>query len=73
MKRIVEEIFENGRRRYVVETNRIMGFIPCGWRTDTFYDAERDMHFEAVFDSLREALVHLGVQDKPVKRTVVYP
>lgn len=31
-KRIVREADSYGREYYVVETNRILGFIPCKWR-----------------------------------------
>lgn len=31
-KRIVREADSCGREYYVVETNRILGFIPCKWR-----------------------------------------
>ena len=61
MKRIVEETLANKLIRYRVETNKILGFIPCKWRTDTFYDGERDMTFEAVFTSIDEAYFHIGI------------
>lgn len=31
-KRVVKEADYYGREYYVVETNRILGFIPCKWR-----------------------------------------
>lgn len=31
-KRVVKETDSYGRGYYVVETNRILGFIPCKWR-----------------------------------------
>lgn len=31
-KRVVKETNSYGREYYVVETNRILGFIPCKWR-----------------------------------------
>lgn len=31
-KRIVKETDCYGREYYVIETNRILGFIPCKWR-----------------------------------------
>lgn len=31
-KRVVKETNFYGREYYVIETNRILGFIPCKWR-----------------------------------------
>jgi hypothetical protein len=78
MKRIVEEKLNNMSVRYRVETNRIFGFIPCKWHTDTFYDAEHDMTFEAVFDSISDAYIHIGLNregigpDAVISRKIVY-
>jgi hypothetical protein len=78
MKRIVEEKLSNMSVRYRVETNRIFGFIPCKWHTDTFYDAEHDMTFEAVFDSISDAYIHIGLNrdgtdpDGVISRKIVY-
>ena len=77
MKRIVEETLGNGNTRYRVETNRILGFIPCKWHTDTFYDGERDITFDAIFDSIDEAYSHIGIARKGtswevVSRKIIY-
>lgn len=80
MKRIVEEKLLGGKTRYRVETNRMLGFIPCKWKTDTFYDAEHDMTFEAVFDSISNAYIYIGLKgegtdpesDVIVSRKIVY-
>ena len=78
MKRIVEEKLLSGKTRYRVETNRILGFIPCKWHTDTFYDAEHEMMFEAVFDSISDAYIHVGLNregidpDAIISRKIVY-
>lgn len=78
MKRIVEEKLLSGKTRYRVETNRIFGFIPCKWITDTFYDGEHDITFEAVFDSISDAYTHIGLNrdgtdtEGVVSRKVVY-
>ena len=77
MKRIVEETLGNGNTRYRVETNRIFGLIPCKWHTDTFYDGERDMTFDAVFSTIDEAYSHLGIVRKSspcevVSRKIIY-
>jgi len=78
MKRIVEEKLLSGKTRYRVETNRILGFIPCKWHTDTFYDDEYEMTFEAVFDSISDAYIHVGLNregidpDAIISRKIVY-
>lgn len=78
MKRIVEEKLFSGKTRYRVETNRIFGFIPCKWITETFYDAEHDMTSGAVFDSISDAYLHIGLKRKGtdpdgiVSRKVIY-
>jgi hypothetical protein len=77
MKRIVEETLGNGNTRYRVETNRILGFIPCKWHTDTFYDGERDITFDAIFDSIDGAYSHIGIVRKGtswevVSRKIIY-
>ncbi len=77
MKRIVEETLANETFRYRVETNRIFGFIPCKWYTDTFYDGERDMIFDAVFSTIDEAYSHIGIIRKKgpcdvVSRKIIY-
>lgn len=78
MKRIVEEKLLSGKTRYRVETNRIFGFIPCKWHTDSFYDAEHDMTFEAVFDSISDAYTHIVLNrkgkdtDEVFSRKIVY-
>lgn len=77
MKRIVAETLANELIRYRVETNRIFGIIPCKWCTDTFYDGERDMTFDAVFSTIDEAYSHLGIVRKcspceVVSRKIIY-
>ena len=63
MKRIIEETLSTGEKQYRVETNRFW-FIPCKWHTDLVYDAELDMHFDAVFDNLVEAQIHCGIDPR---------
>ena len=77
MKRIVEEKLVSGKTRYRVETNKILGFIPCKWHTDTFYDGERDMTFDAVFGTIDEVYSHIGIirEGSPcevVSRKIIY-
>lgn len=73
MKRIVKEVYANGKVRYAVETNTSLGFIPCRWHIDTFYDAEHDMHFDARFETIEEAYSHIGVHEQHVLKSVIYP
>ena len=58
-KRIVKQILANHIVRYVVETNRLLGFIPSNWHVDN--DMERDMHFDAIFDSYKDACIHANI------------
>lgn len=37
-KRVVKEADSCGREYYVVETNRILGFIPCKWHMCYYSD-----------------------------------
>lgn len=73
MKRIVEETLHNGHKQYRVETNRIFGFIPCKWHTDTFYDAKHDMTFAAVFHSIDEAYAYIRLHEStdPESNTII--
>ena len=71
MKRIVEETLANKSVRYKVETNKILGLIPCKWHTDTFYDRERDMTFDAVFSTIDEAYSYIGIARKGVPCEIV--
>lgn len=59
-KRILKQTLKNGDIEYVVETNRLFGFIPVKWHTDLIYDGELDMHVGAIFTSYEEACVHAG-------------
>ena len=64
MKRIIKETDSNGKTRYVVEKNRILGFIPWRWHTDTYYDVDYDMEFYAIFDSFSEAADFVRLSDR---------
>ena len=55
MKRIRKLVYKNGKVRFVVEENRIFGFIPFFWTPCLIYDAILDMHFQAIFNSEDEA------------------
>lgn len=49
--RIVEETLANGKKQYRVESRTLLG----NWQTESIYDAERDMHFSAIFNTLDDA------------------
>ena len=72
MKRIIEEWFADGQIQFVVQTNRLFGFIPCKWHTCTFYDAERDINFDAIFSTKEEALAFIGQSKSIVERKVIH-
>ena len=65
MKRIVKETDSNGVGKYRVQSNRLMGFIPCRWHTITYYDLYGQVR-DAVFDTYHEAL---RIAD-PIKKRV---
>lgn len=73
-KRILKQTLKNGDIQYVVETNRLFGFIPGEWHIDLVYDGELDTHFGAIFDSYEEACVHAGFtipDNKVVKSEII--
>ena len=77
MKRIVLERLANCKEQYRVETNRLFGFIPTKWHTCLFFDAEREMYFDAVFSTLEEAYAFAEIERKDsstkiVARVVIY-
>ena len=49
-KRIVKHTFADGRSEYVIQTNRLFGFIPIPWRIVVF----NGFH-SGVFQTLKEA------------------
>lgn len=55
MKRIVKETTHFGGAKYRVETNRILWFIPCSWRTITFTNDYGEVT-NAVFDTFIDAV-----------------
>lgn len=65
MKRIIKETDGNGYVKYGVQSNRLMGFLPCPWYTITYYN-EFDEVVDAVFDTFHEALRFI----KPMKERV---
>lgn len=64
MKRILKEIHKDGKCRYRVESNRILGFIPSKWRTCTYevWGGSAD----AVFDTFEQAQRFCGVELNPI-------
>lgn len=69
MRRIVEETLSNGCKQYRVESNRrFFGLLKCNWYTETVtipYGLG-DIRCEAVFNTLREAQIHCGMDPNPV-------
>lgn len=70
MKRIIKETLQNGKVQYRVESNRMFfGLIPCGWYTcSTMYISNSgvEVSCDAVFDTLREAQIHCGIDPNPI-------
>lgn len=71
MKRIVKETNSNGYAKYRVQTNRLMGFIPCRWCTLTYWN-RFDEAVDAVFDSYQEALAFASKEKRKVRRLEVW-
>lgn len=70
-RRIVREDFSNGDIQYRVQKK---WFFNLFWTTDMFYDAERDMWFDAVFGTLSEAETYMGkcyCKNKIVKKRII--
>lgn len=70
-RRIVREDFSNGDIQYRVQKK---WFFNLFWTTDMFYDAERDMWFVSIFDTLEDAEAHINqCYNKPrlVKKTII--
>lgn len=73
MIRIVKEEMSNGGTRYVVETNRLFGFIPCGWHTVNIpYPCGEDtIELPAIFGSEEEARRYCQPEPYVVKKEVL--
>lgn len=54
-KRVVKETDSYGRTYYVVETNRILGFIPCKWRLCNTKSIHTNLKNKAFFNKLSYA------------------
>ena len=69
-KRIIREEFSDGDVQYRVQKK---WFFNLFWTTDMFYDAERDMWFDMVFDTLEEAEEYIKINNKSklIKKTIV--
>lgn len=71
MRRIVKETLSNRDTKYRVETDRcFFGLIKCKWHTDTVTIpmSGGDITVLAVFNTLREAQIHCGINPNPVIR-----
>lgn len=65
--RIVEETLANGKKQYRVESRTLLG----NWQTESIYDAKRDMHFSAIFNTLDDAKDFLGISNQVVSKKVI--
>lgn len=76
MKRIVEEELRDGSKRYVVQTNKILGIIPWKWHTVSYPTNEWGDMCHAVFKELKDAekVLSNGKLDLPkdiIKRNII--
>jgi hypothetical protein len=66
-QRIVEETLANGKKQYRVESRTLLG----NWQTESIYDAERDMYFSAIFNTLDDAKDFLCISNQVVSKKVI--
>ena len=70
MKRIVKDTMSDGNVRYRIERK---WFFNLFWTTDMFYDAERDMWFESIFNTLEEAIQSINcIKSKVISQEIIY-
>lgn len=70
MKRIVKDTMSDGKVRYRIERK---WFFNLFWTTDMFYDAERDMWFESIFNTLEEAIQSINcIKPKVISQEIIY-
>lgn len=55
-RRIVKHTYADGRSEYVIETNRIFGFIPIPWWMEEFDEDEFDPKIYYTLDEAMDAL-----------------
>ena len=55
-RRIVKRTYADGRSEYVIETNRIFGFIPIPWWMEEFDEDEFDPKIYYTLDEAMDAL-----------------
>ena len=68
--RIIREEFSNSDTQYRVQKK---WFFNLFWTTDMFYDADRDMWFESVFDTLEEAIQSINcIKPKVISQEIIY-
>lgn len=69
-KRIIREEFSDGDVQYRVQTKL---FFNLFWATDMFYDADRDMWFESIFNTFEEAIQHINCsKPKVISQEIIY-
>lgn len=73
MKRIRKLVYKDGKEKFVVEENRIFGFIPFFWTPCLIYDAISDMCFQAIFKTEDEARKYLSeIDNKVVDSSIIH-
>ena len=56
-KRIVKHTYADGRSEYVIQTNRIFGFIPIPWWIEEFDEFDTGIYYtlDAAMDALNSS------------------
>ena len=58
-KRIVKRTYADGRSEYVIQTNRIFGFIPIPWWIEEFDEFDTGIYYtlDAAMDALNSSIL----------------
>ena len=58
-RRIVKRTYADGRSEYVIETNRIFGFIPIPWWMEEFDEFDTGIYYtlDAAMDALNSSIL----------------
>lgn len=70
-KRIVKLEYEDGDVYFAVETNRILGFIPCKWRLCNTKSIHTNMKNKAFFDKLSYATNFINYGEPTLRKEEV--
>ena len=69
-KRILEKTLANGEKRYCVRSNTIFGIPTKWWHTMTIL-VDNNISTDAIFSSLENAKLFMGVGRQVVNRKVI--